>query len=87
MNADTPFLRRLAREAGGALVELAVGNGARRHPGARETGRRVIGIDTSPAMLAQRARPMAGVDLDLRLSDMRDFALDEPAALNLLPIC
>ena len=59
MNADIPFYAGLAREAGGALVELAVGNGRVAIPVARETGRRVIGIDTSPAMLAQ-ARDRCG---------------------------
>ena len=43
----------LARESEGPLVELAVGNGRVAIPVARETGRRVVGIDKSPAMLAQ----------------------------------
>jgi SAM-dependent methyltransferase len=47
----------------------------------------VIGIDSSPAMLAQaRAKAAAaGVDLDLREGDMRDLTLDEPAALIYCP--
>jgi SAM-dependent methyltransferase len=47
----------------------------------------VIGIDSSPAMLAQaRSRAAeAGIELDLREGDMRDFALDEPAALIYCP--
>ena len=47
----------------------------------------MIGIDTSPAMLEQaRARAAeAGVELDLRQGDMRDLALDEPAALVYCP--
>jgi SAM-dependent methyltransferase len=87
MTGDIPFYAGLAREAGGPLVELAVGNGRVAIPVARETGRRVIGIDTSPAMLAQaRDRAAAaGVDLDLRLGDMRNFALEEPAALIYCP--
>lgn len=87
VTADIPFYAGLAREAGGPLVELAVGNGRVAIPVARETGRRVIGIDTSPAMLAQaRDRAAdAGVDLDLRLGDMRDFILEEPAALIYCP--
>jgi SAM-dependent methyltransferase len=43
----------------------------------------VIGIDLSPAML-ERAR-RTGADLDLRLGDMREFALDSPAALVYCP--
>jgi SAM-dependent methyltransferase len=47
----------------------------------------VIGIDSSPAMLEQaRDRAIAaGVKLDLRQGDMRDLALDEPAALIYCP--
>jgi SAM-dependent methyltransferase len=87
MTADVPFYVELAREADGPLVELAVGNGRVAIPVAQATGRQVIGIDSSPAMLEQaRARAAeAGVELDLRESDMRDLALDEPAALIYCP--
>jgi SAM-dependent methyltransferase len=87
MTEDVPFYVELAREAEGPLVELAVGNGRVAIPVARATGRPVIGIDASPAMLAQaRGRAVeAGVELDLRLGDMRELALDEPAALVYCP--
>lgn len=52
-NADVPFYVGLARDADGPLVELAVGTGRVAIPVAQATGRRVIGIDSSPAMLAQ----------------------------------
>ena len=85
--ADIAYCRGLAVEAGRPLVELTVGSGRVAIPVARATGQRVIGIDTPPAMLAQaRERAAeAGVQLDLRLCDMRDFALDEPAALIYCP--
>src|SRR3712207_6118552 len=84
---DVPFYVGLARDADGPLVELAVGTGRVAIPVAQATGQRVIGIDSSPAMLAQaRARAAAaGVELDLRAGDMRDLALDEPAALIYCP--
>jgi SAM-dependent methyltransferase len=87
MTADVPFYVELACRADGPLVELAVGNGRVAVPVAQATGKRVVGIDTSPAMLAQaRANAaQAGVDLDLREGDMRDFAVDEPAALIYCP--
>jgi SAM-dependent methyltransferase len=68
-------------------VELAIGNGRVAIPVAQATGRRVIGIDSSPAMLEQaRARAAAaGVELDLRQADMRDLTLEEPAALIYCP--
>jgi ubiquinone/menaquinone biosynthesis C-methylase UbiE len=53
MTEDVPFYVALARKAEGPLVELAVGNGRVAIPVALETGRKVIGIDSSPAMLEQ----------------------------------
>jgi SAM-dependent methyltransferase len=87
MTADVPFYVGLAREADGPLVELAVGSGRVAIPVARATERRVIGIDSSPAMLDEaRVRAAeAGVELDLRLGDMRELTLDEPAALIYCP--
>jgi len=87
MTEDVPFYIRLAQEADGPVVELAVGNGRVAIPVARAIGRRVIGIDSSPSMLdqARTAADQAGVDLDLRLGDMRDLSLDEPAALVYCP--
>jgi ubiquinone/menaquinone biosynthesis C-methylase UbiE len=87
MTEDVPFYVSLALEAGGPVVELAVGSGRVAIPVAQATGRRVIGIDSSAAMLEQaRARAAAaGVELDLREGDMRDLALDESAALIYCP--
>jgi len=86
MTADVAFYVELARQAAGPLVELAVGNGRVAIPVAQATGQRVIGIDSSPAMLAQaRARAAAGVQLDLREGDMRELALTEPASLIYCP--
>ena len=87
MTEDVPFYVELAREADGPVVELAVGNGRVAIPVARETGEAVIGIDRSPAMLAQAKEraEAAGVQLILRELDMRDFELEEPAALVYCP--
>ncbi len=87
MTADVAFYVELAREADGPLVELAVGNGRVAIPVAQATGQRVIGIDSSPAMLEQ-ARVRAsevGVELDLHEADMRDLHLHQPAALIYCP--
>jgi ubiquinone/menaquinone biosynthesis C-methylase UbiE len=87
MTEDIPFYAKLAREAAGPLVELAVGNGRVAIPVARATGRAVMGIDSSPEMLEQartRAADM-GVELDLREGDMRELTLDEPADLIYCP--
>jgi ubiquinone/menaquinone biosynthesis C-methylase UbiE len=84
---DIPFYVALARESDEPLVELAVGNGRVAIPVARETGRHVLGIDASPAMLDQaRAKAdTAGVDLELRQGDMRELELEEPAGLIYVP--
>jgi SAM-dependent methyltransferase len=81
---DVPFFVELAREADGPVVELAVGTGRVAIPVARAIGRPILGIDSSPAMLEQ-ARQAAGDLVDLRLGDMRDLELDEPAALVYCP--
>src|SRR5215831_460857 len=81
------LLRRPGRAAQGPLVELAIGNGRVAIPVAQATGRPVIGIDSSPAMLAKAraGAAQAGVRLELREGDMRDLALDQPAGLIYCP--
>jgi len=87
MTEDVPFYVQLARETDGPLVELAVGNGRVAIPVARETGRPVLGIDASAAMLeqARERADAAGVELELRQGDMRDLELDEHAGLIYVP--
>lgn len=87
MTADIAFYVALARQADGPLAELAIGNGRVAIPVAQATGRPVIGIDASPAMLAQaRANAAAaGVTLELHEGDMRDLTLATPAALIYCP--
>jgi SAM-dependent methyltransferase len=84
---DISFYVGLANAADGPLVELAVGTGRVAVPVAQATGRRVVGIDSSPGMLAQaRLRATeAGVDLDLREGDIRELEIEEPAALIYCP--
>jgi SAM-dependent methyltransferase len=87
MTEDVPYYVQLARASEGPLVELAVGTARVAIPVAQATGRPVIGIDSSPAMLA-RARERAaaaGVELDLREGDMRELRLEEPAGLVYCP--
>jgi SAM-dependent methyltransferase len=87
MTEDVAFYVELARESAGPIVELAIGNGRVAIPVAEATRRPVIGIDTSPAMLEHaHARAVeAGVELDLRLGDMRELTLEEPAGLIYCP--
>lgn len=87
MTEDVPFYVELAREADGPVVELAVGSGRVAIPVAEQTAKPVLGVDNSPAMLAiaRDRASKAGVDLELREQDMREFALEEPAALVYCP--
>ena len=82
---DVQWYVSLAREAAEPIVELAVGTGRVAIPIARETGKRVIGIDRSPAMLAIARERTTGLSVELRQGDMLDLALDEPAGLIICP--
>ena len=84
---DIDFYVGLAVEAGGPVVELAIGSGRVAVPIALATGAPVIGVDTSPSMLeqARRRADAAGVELVLQLGDMVELQLDEPAALIICP--
>jgi SAM-dependent methyltransferase len=87
VTADIGFYVGLAMEEEGPIVELAIGTGRVAIPIASATGRPVIGIDTSPAMLEQARRRAAshGVELQLQLANMTELQLDEPAGLIICP--
>ena len=85
---DIGFYVDLAVESGGPVVELAVGTGRIAVPIAR-AGIRVIGIDSSPGMLAvaQRAADEAGVAqlVDFRVGDLREPPVAERVPLVICP--
>lgn len=87
MTEDVAFYVSLAGAADGPVVELAVGTGRVAIPIVERTGRRVIGIDVSTAMLevARAHVARAGIDLELRVGDMRELALEEPTDLVICP--
>jgi SAM-dependent methyltransferase len=85
MTGDVPFYVELAREAAEPIVELAVGTGRVAIPIARETGKRVIGIDASPEMLAVGRERAGSLPVDFREGDFRDFTLDAPVELVICP--
>jgi SAM-dependent methyltransferase len=70
---DVGFYLEEARRSGGPVVELGVGTGRIAVPIAAD-GIRVIGIDSSRRMLDVCARraALAGVELDLRVGDLRE---------------
>jgi SAM-dependent methyltransferase len=85
---DVDFYVERALASGGPVVELAVGTGRIAIPVAR-AGVRVIGVDSSPAMLAvaREAAEEAGVveQLDLRLGDLREPPVSERVPLVICP--
>jgi SAM-dependent methyltransferase len=85
MTEDVAHYVALAREADGPIVELMVGTGRVAIEVVRETGKPVLGIDSSPAMLEVARGRSAGLPLELRLGDVRELELDEPAALIYVP--
>ena len=83
---DVAFYLDEARRSGGPVVELGVGTGRIAVPIAAD-GIRVIGIDSSRGMLEICARraALAGVDLDLRVGDLRAPELGERVPLVICP--
>jgi SAM-dependent methyltransferase len=85
---DVEFYVGQALASGGPVVELAVGTGRVAVPIAK-AGIRVIGVDSSPEMLAvARAtaeREGVGELLDLRLGDLRDPPVAERVPLAVCP--
>lgn len=83
---DVAFYLQEARRAGGPVVELGVGTGRIAVPIAAD-GTRVIGIDSSRGMLDVCARraALAGVQLDLRVGDLREPPVWERVPLVICP--
>src|ERR671935_2275628 len=83
---DVGFYLHEARRAGGPIVELGIGTGRIAIPIAAD-GIRVIGIDSSAAMLevCRRRAELAGVELELRLGDLREPPVDERVPLVICP--
>ena len=85
MTEDIDWYVELAEAAREPIVELAVGSGRVAIEIARRTGKRVIGIDRSPKMLAVARERSAGLPLDLHEGDMRELKLDEQVELVICP--
>jgi SAM-dependent methyltransferase len=83
---DVGFYLDEARRSGGPVVELGVGTGRIAIPLAAD-GMRVIGVDSSRAMLDVCARraALAGVELDLRVGDLREPPVRERVPLVICP--
>src|SRR4051812_10794360 len=85
MTEDVAWYVSLARDAAEPIVELGIGTGRVAIPIARETGKRVIGFDRSPAMLAVGRERAGDLPVELREGDMRELELDAAADLVICP--
>jgi SAM-dependent methyltransferase len=83
---DVAFYLEEARRSGGPVVELGVGTGRIAVPIAAD-GIRVIGVDSSRGMLdiCARRAALAGVDVDLRVGDLREPPVRERVPLVICP--
>ena len=83
---DVGFYLEEARRSRGPVVELGVGTGRIAVPIAAD-GIRVIGVDSSRGMLEICARraALAGVDVDLRVGDLRAPPVTEQVPLVICP--
>jgi SAM-dependent methyltransferase len=83
---DVAFYLEEARRSGGPVVELGVGTGRIAVPIAAD-GISVIGVDSSRRMLDVCARraALAGVQLDLRVGDLRKPPVGERVPLVICP--
>ena len=83
---DVAFYLEEARKSGGPVVELGVGTGRIAVPIAAD-GISVIGVDSSRRMLDVCARraALAGVQLDLRVGDLRKPPVGERVPLVICP--
>lgn len=86
--ADVRLYAHLAERTRGPILDAGVGTG-RIALGLAEFGRRVVGIDSSPAMLARAEAKRHDLDassVTLRQADLRDFDLGEQFAMAVLAL-
>jgi SAM-dependent methyltransferase len=83
---DVPFYVEEAVRSGGPVLELGVGTGRIAVPIAA-AGVPVVGVDLSAGMLevARERAALAGVELDLRLGDMREPPVEGEFPLVICP--
>jgi SAM-dependent methyltransferase len=85
MTEDVAWYVSLAREAADPIVELGIGTGRIAIPIAQETGKRVVGFDRSPAMMAVGRERAGDLPIEFREGDMRELEVEEPVDLVICP--
>ena len=88
VTGDVDFYVRRATEVQGPIVELGVGTGRIAIPTA-QAGQRVIGVDLSPAMIAEARRRSAEAGVSHMIAfaeaDMKTFVTETPVHLVTIP--
>jgi SAM-dependent methyltransferase len=82
---DLELWRRLARDAGGPVLDIGAGTGRVTLDLARR-GHRVTALDVDGALLARLAAGAEGLDVDTVTADARDFSLGATFALCIVPM-
>jgi SAM-dependent methyltransferase len=82
---DLELWRRLAREAGGPVLDVGAGTGRVTLDLARR-GHQVTALDLDGELLARLAADAGGLDVRTIIADAREFSLEETYALCIVPM-
>jgi SAM-dependent methyltransferase len=82
---DLPLWRKLAREAGGPVLEIGAGTG-RVALDLAAAGFPTVALDSDPVLLAALASRARGLPVETVVADARDFALGRRFGLVLVPM-
>ncbi|MFL5820830.1 MAG: class I SAM-dependent methyltransferase [Solirubrobacteraceae bacterium] len=83
--ADLPVWRSLAAGTGDPVLDIGAGTGRVALDLARR-GHRVIALDSDSPLLEVLARRARGLPVETLTADARDFRLDQPVALCIVPM-
>ncbi len=82
---DLPLWRALARDAGGRVLDIGAGTG-RVTIDLAERGIEMVALDNAAPLLEALASRAQGLAVETVLADARDFRLDRPVSLIVVPM-
>jgi SAM-dependent methyltransferase len=83
--SDLPYWRRLARAAGGVVLDVGAGTGRVALELAR-AGVSVIAVELDLALADELRHRARGLPIDVRQADACEFAIEQPVALCVVPM-